>query len=135
MLIKKKRNNEEEKRYHVSFRNIKDCPTVLCSENFKCVLGWIYYEISVQVGNVRKKIIFDCVVIKGRRKDGFNFTHGFHVYQQPKIIGQYNELIVLISCFLKSLILTSYQLSDLHGIFKTGLHLYSESEMLEMGSS
>ena len=73
--------------------------------------------------------------MKGRRKDGFNFTHGFHVYQQPKIIGQYNELIVLISCFLKSLILTSYQLSDLRGIFKTGLHLDSESEMLEMGRS
>lgn len=74
--------------------------------------------------------------MKERRKDGFNFTHGFHYINNQKIIGQYNELIVLISCFLKSLILTSYQLSDLHGIFKTGLHLDSESaEMLEMGSS
>lgn len=71
----------------------------------------------------------------GRRIDGFNFTHGFHIHQQLKIIGEYNELTILISCFLKSLILITYQLSDLCCIFKNELHLDSESEMLEMGSS
>lgn len=57
-------------------------------------------------------------IMNGRRKDGFNFTHGFHIHQQPKIIGQYNELTIVKNCFLKSLILTTYQLSDLHCIFK-----------------
>lgn len=47
-------------------------------------------------------------VYDGGMEEGWVQSYPWLHVQQPQIIGQYNELTILINCFSKSLILTTY---------------------------